>query len=83
MTSIDATLLKSIMLKTRWITASRVNDLLLKCYVRLREGERGQTLAEYALIFAALSIAAFAAYQSIGNGVVVLGNGLNSELTSA
>jgi len=42
----------------------------------------GQTLAEYALIFAALSIAAFAAYQSIGNGVVVLGNGLSSELTS-
>ena len=54
-----------------------------KCYVRLREGERGQTLTEYALIFAALSIAAFAAHQSIGNGVVVLGNGLNSELTSA
>ena len=71
------------MLKMRWITAGRVNDLLLKSYVRLCERQRGQTFAEYALIFAALSIAAFAAYQSIGNSVVVLGNGLSNDLTSA
>ena len=49
----------------------------------VRESPRGQTLAEYALIFAALSLAAFAAYQSIGNGIVILGNGLSNNLTSA
>ena len=59
-----------------------MNNLQLKVYIKLREGACGQAFAEYALIFAALSIAAFAAYQSIGNSVVVLGNGLSSELTS-
>jgi hypothetical protein len=44
---------------------------------------RGQTFAEYALIFPSLSLAAFAAYETIGQSAVVLGNGLNSDLTSA
>lgn len=60
-----------------------MNDRVLKTYIRLRESPRGQTLAEYALIFASLSIAAFAAYESIGQSVVVLGSGLNSDMTSA
>lgn len=59
-----------------------LDNFLRKMYVRLCEKQSGQTLAEYALIFAALSIAAFVAYQTIGNSVVVLGNGLSSELTS-
>jgi len=71
------------MLKIEGIKANRRNDRLLRWYIRVRESPRGQTLAEYALIFVALSLAAFAAYQSIGNSVVVLGNGLNSDLTSA
>jgi Flp pilus assembly pilin Flp len=68
--------------KVKQATKRCLDNLLLKMYVRLCQKPSGQTLAEYALIFAALSIAAFAAYQSIGNGVVVLGNGLSSELTS-
>ncbi|MGA8058157.1 MAG: hypothetical protein WB580_05045 [Candidatus Binataceae bacterium] len=71
------------MFKVTGITASRANDLLLKSYIRMRESPRGQTLAEYALIFASLSIAAFAAYESIGQSTVVLGSGLNNDLTSA
>jgi Flp pilus assembly pilin Flp len=58
------------------------NYSLLRWYIWMRENPRGQTLAEYALIFVAISLAVFAAYESIGNSVVVLGNGLNSELTS-
>ena len=68
--------------KMKQATKCCLDNLLLKMYVRLCEKQSGQTLAEYALIFAALSIAAFVAYQSIGNSVVVLGNGLSSELTS-
>jgi Flp pilus assembly pilin Flp len=49
----------------------------------IRESPRGQTFAEYALIFASLSLAVFAAYKTIGQSAVVLGNGLNSDLTSA
>jgi hypothetical protein len=40
-------------------------------------------LAEYALIFASLSVAAFVAYRSIGQSTVVLGSGLNNDLTNA
>lgn len=71
------------MCKTKERLATFINDGLCKFYVWVRESPRGQTLAEYALIFAALSLAAFAAYQSIGNGAVILGNGLNNDLTSA
>ena len=63
--------------------ATYISDSFEKSYIWIRESPRGQTLAEYALIFAALSIAAFAAYQSIGNSVVILGNGLSNDLTSA
>jgi Flp pilus assembly pilin Flp len=70
------------MFKMKSAAPSRLTNNLLKTYIRFHESASGQTLAEYALIFAALSIAAFAAYQSIGNSVVSLGNGLNSELTN-
>jgi hypothetical protein len=71
------------MFKIRETAAIYIADSLCKSYIWIRENPRGQTLTEYALIFAALSIAAFAAYESIGNSIVVLGNGLNSDLTSA
>ena len=58
-------------------------DSFRKFQIWIRESSRGQTFAEYALIFASLSIAAFAAYETIGQSAVVLGNGLNSDLTSA
>jgi Flp pilus assembly pilin Flp len=63
--------------------ATRISDSICRSYIWVRESPRGQTLTEYALIFAALSLAVFAAYESIGNSIVVLGNGLNSDLTSA
>ncbi len=65
------------------LSLSRVSALLSKSYIWMRESPRGQTLTEYALIFAALSIAVYAAYRSIGNSAVILGNGLNNDLTSA
>lgn len=70
-------------IRMRDLRSSRVNALLCKSYIWMRESPRGQTLTEYALIFAALSIAAYVAYQSIGNSAVVLGNGLDNDLTSA
>jgi hypothetical protein len=71
------------MLKIHAIKPISVSDRLTMSYIRLRESPRGQTLTEYALIFASLSIAAYAAYESIGRNAVVLGNGLNSDLTNA
>jgi|HubBroStandDraft_6_1064221.scaffolds.fasta_scaffold2445732_1 Flp pilus assembly pilin Flp len=71
------------MLKIREPVGTCISDSFCKSYIWIRESQRGQTLAEYALIFAALSLAVFAAYQAIGNNIVILGNGLNSDLTSA
>ena len=56
---------------------------MLRWYIARPERPRGQTLAEYALIFVALALAIFAAYQSIGNSTAALGSGVNSELTNA
>ena len=63
--------------------ATYIIDSFRKFQSWIRESPRGQTFAEYALIFASLSIAAFAAYKTIGESAVVLGNGLNSDLTNA
>ena len=71
------------MLNMRKPAAAHISDSICRSYIWARESPRGQTLTEYALIFAALSLAVFAAYESIGNSIVVLGNGLNSDLTSA
>lgn len=46
---------------------------LAGAYVRLRElhnrVERGQTMAEYALILAAVAVGVFIAYQGMGNAI--------------
>jgi Flp pilus assembly pilin Flp len=38
-------------------------------YVRTRESERGQTMAEYALVLLAVAVLAFAGYQRFGTSV--------------
>jgi len=63
--------------------ATYIVDSCWKFHTWIRESSRGQTFTEYALIFASLSIAAFAAYETIGQSAVILGNGLNNDLTSA
>jgi hypothetical protein len=71
------------MVKARHPMATYIVDSCWKFHTWIRESSRGQTFTEYALIFASLSIAAFAAYETIGQSAVILGNGLNNDLTSA
>ena len=71
------------MFKIRESALSTISAHLCKAYIRISASRRSQTLTEYALIFVALSLAAFAAYESIGNNVVALGNVINNDLTSA
>ncbi len=71
------------MLDAKQPMATHIINSFRKFYIWIRESSRGQTFGEYALIFASLSLAAFAAYETIGQSAVVLGNGLNSDLTSA
>jgi Flp pilus assembly pilin Flp len=60
---------------------------LASVYLKFREGARtltrGQTMTEYALIMAAVAIVVFVTYQSMGNDIGSLVNGINTDLTTA
>jgi len=45
---------------------------LNKCYLRLREYRKGQTMAEYGLILAAVATLCFAAYKILGGDISTL-----------
>ncbi len=47
-------------------------DKLTKLFVKLTEAERGQTMAEYALIMAAVAVIVFIAYQTMGTTITTL-----------
>jgi len=53
---------------------------LNKWYLRLREYQEGQTMAEYGLIMAAVAVVALVAYQLLGNDIVNLVNTVAGDL---
>jgi len=52
---------------------------ILRLYTRIRE-QKGQSMAEYALIMAAIAVVAMVAYSSLGNNVSTLVNNVSSAL---
>ncbi len=55
-------------------------DLIRKLYVKADEFARGQTMAEYALILAAVAVIVFASYQAMGTHITSLLTTVNSDL---
>jgi Flp pilus assembly pilin Flp len=53
---------------------------LKQLYVRTRESERGQTMAEYALVLLAVAVLAFAGYQRFGTSVGSDVNSINNAM---
>lgn len=53
---------------------------LSKLYIRVRESKRGQTMTEYALILAAVAVAALVAYQGLGTNISTLASNVASDL---
>ncbi len=53
---------------------------LSELYVRVRESRPGQTMTEYALIIAAVAVAALVAYQGLGSSIGTLANNVASDL---
>ena len=51
-----------------------------KLLVRVREFRRGQTMAEYALILAAVAIVVFIGYQTMGTTITALLSSVDSAL---
>lgn len=47
-------------------------DLIRKLYVKADGFARGQTMAEYALIVAAIAVVVYAGYQTTGNTISTL-----------
>lgn len=62
-------------------------DKLNRMYVKARERfvrfHRAQTMTEYALVLAAIAVAVYAAYKTLGSSISSLTSGVDSSLTSA
>jgi Flp pilus assembly pilin Flp len=53
---------------------------ITKLVVRAREFNRGQTMAEYALILAAVAVVVFVGYQTMGTTITTLLSSVDSNL---
>jgi len=55
-------------------------DVIRKLYVKADEFARGQTMAEYALILAAVAVVVYAGYQIMGTTITTLLTSVDSKL---
>jgi len=55
-------------------------DLIRKLYVKADGFARGQTMAEYALILAAVAVVVYAGYQLMGTSITTLLTSVDSKL---
>ena len=53
---------------------------ITKLVVRAREYGRGQTMAEYALILAAVAVVVFVGYQTMGTTITTLLSSVDTQL---
>jgi len=52
-------------------------------FIKGREWHKGQTMTEYALIMAAVAVVVFITYETMGQDIGSLVNGINTDLTAA
>ena len=55
-------------------------DKLTGMFLKIREYERGQTMAEYALILAAVAVVVFIGYQLMGTTITTLLTSVDGNL---
>jgi len=55
-------------------------DALTRMFVKLREYQRGQTMAEYALILAAVAVVVYVGYQAMGTTVSSVLGSVDNQL---
>jgi Flp pilus assembly pilin Flp len=55
-------------------------DTLIRTFVKVREADRGQTMAEYALILAAVAVVVFVGYQTMGTTITTLLTSVDGQL---
>lgn len=71
---------RAIALGSRRVQGSFKMDLMRKLHVRADEFARGQTMAEYALILAAVAVVVYAGYQIMGTSITTLLTSVDSKL---
>ena len=55
-------------------------NTLTRMLIKVREHQRGQTMAEYALIMAAVAVVVFVGYQTMGTTITTLLGSVDSKL---
>ncbi len=55
-------------------------EKITKMFVKVREYQRGQTMAEYALILAAVAVVVFVGYQTMGTTITTLLSNVDTQL---
>lgn len=55
-------------------------EMITKMVVKAREYQKGQTMAEYALILAAVAVVVFVGYQTMGTTITSLLSNVDSSL---
>ncbi len=55
-------------------------DKITRMFVKVREYQRGQTMAEYALILAAVAVVVFVGYQTMGTTITTLLSSVDGKL---
>ena len=54
--------------------------MITKLYLKANDYARGQTMAEYALILAAVAIVVFVGYQTMGTTITTMLTGVDTNL---
>jgi Flp pilus assembly pilin Flp len=55
-------------------------EKLTRIFVKVREYQPGQTMAEYALIMAAVAVVVYAGYQTMGTTITTLVTSIDGQL---
>jgi Flp pilus assembly pilin Flp len=55
-------------------------EKITRMFVKVREYQRGQTMAEYALILAAVAVVVFVGYQTMGTTITTLLSAVDTQL---
>ena len=55
-------------------------EKITRLFVKVREYQRGQTMAEYALILAAVAVVVFVGYQTMGTTITSLLTNVDGKL---
>jgi Flp pilus assembly pilin Flp len=66
--------------KRNWHKEGSRMETLTKMFVKVREYQSGQTMAEYALILAAVAVVVYAGYQTMGATITTLVTTVDGKL---